>query len=166
MHITGTHINYYYICHRKLWLFANSIQMEHTSEVVYEGKLVHENTYPQRSTKYEELEIGPIKIDYFDAKNKVVHEIKLSNKVSLAHEWQLKYYLYILEQAGITASGVLEYPKLHKKEELWLNELDRQELEQTCDAAAAIINAEKAPTLVEKTICKKCSYFDFCFCGE
>lgn len=25
---TGTHFNYYQLCHRKLWLFANGINME------------------------------------------------------------------------------------------------------------------------------------------
>ncbi|MFV0506159.1 MAG: Dna2/Cas4 domain-containing protein, partial [Bacteroidales bacterium] len=80
MQITGTHFNYYQICHRKLWLFASGIHMESNSELVYEGKLLHENSYKRRSEKYKELAIDGIKIDYFDAKNNVVHEIKKSNK--------------------------------------------------------------------------------------
>lgn len=36
---TGTHFNYYQICHRKLWLFSNGINMENTSDAVYDGKL-------------------------------------------------------------------------------------------------------------------------------
>ena len=76
MQITGTHINYYFICHRKLWLFANGIQMEQTSDLVFEGKLIHETSYPQRSAKYEEVQIGGIKVDFYDTKNKVIHEIK------------------------------------------------------------------------------------------
>ena len=70
MLITGTHFNYYQIYERKLWLFANSIQMEHTNDLVSEGKLIHETTHPQRSTKYEEVAIGGIKVDYYDPKNK------------------------------------------------------------------------------------------------
>ena len=62
MQITGTAINYYFLCHRKLWLFANNIQMEHTSDLVYEGKLIHEFSYDQRSEKYTELEIDGIKV--------------------------------------------------------------------------------------------------------
>ena len=58
MTITGTHFNYYQICRRKLWLFGNGINMEHTSDLVYEGKLVHEDSYPQRSAKYEEVAQG------------------------------------------------------------------------------------------------------------
>ncbi len=46
---TGTHFNYYQLCHRKLWLFANGINMEHTSDIVYDGKLIHESSYPESS---------------------------------------------------------------------------------------------------------------------
>ncbi len=76
MQITGIHFNYYMVCHRKLWLFANSLQMEQPSDIVYEGKLIHETSYMQRSEKYTEVEIDGIKIDFYDAKNKVVHEVK------------------------------------------------------------------------------------------
>lgn len=46
MNINATLINYYHICYRKLWLHANGITMEHTSDIVYEGKLIGEDTYP------------------------------------------------------------------------------------------------------------------------
>ena len=95
MKVTGTHFNYYQVCKRKLWLFANGITMEHTSDLVYEGKLIHEESYPQRSAKYEEVEIDGIKVDYYDTGNKIIHEIKKSDKIERAHEWQLKYYIYI-----------------------------------------------------------------------
>ena len=72
MSITGTHFNYYQLCRRKLWLFANGINMEQESDFVYEGKLVHESSYPQRTSKYEEVEIDGIKVDYYDAKNILV----------------------------------------------------------------------------------------------
>ena len=74
--ITGTHFNYYQICHRKLWLFANGINFEHTSDLVYEGKLIHESSYPQRSSKYEEIEIDGIKVDFYDTVHNIIHEIK------------------------------------------------------------------------------------------
>lgn len=76
MTITGTYFNYYQLCRRKLWLFANGINMEQESDLVYEGKLVHESSYPQRISKYEEVEIDGVKVDYYDTKNKVIHEIK------------------------------------------------------------------------------------------
>ena len=61
MKITGTLINYYLVCHRELWLFANGINMEQESDLVYEGKLIHEESYPERSSKYEEVAIDGIK---------------------------------------------------------------------------------------------------------
>lgn len=85
MTITGTHFNYYQLCHRKLWLFANGINMEQESDLVYEGKLVHESSYPQRTSKYEEVEIDGIRVDYYDTKNKVMpRESLLSGKALLA----------------------------------------------------------------------------------
>ena len=78
---TGTLFNYYLICHRKMWLFANGINMEHTSDAVYDGKLIHEGSYPQRSEHYEEVAVEGIKVDYFDAKRRVIHEIKRLDKM-------------------------------------------------------------------------------------
>lgn len=66
MTITGTHFNYYQLRHRKLWLFANDINMEQESDLVYERKLVHETSYPQRTARYEEVEIDGIKVDYYE----------------------------------------------------------------------------------------------------
>jgi len=42
MQITGTHFNYYLLCQRKLWLFANGINMEHTSDLVYPVPVYYE----------------------------------------------------------------------------------------------------------------------------
>lgn len=167
MTITGTHFNYYHLCHRKLWLFANGITYEHTSDLVYEGKLIHEDSYPQRTAKYEEIEIEGIKVDYYDAKNKVIHEIKKSNKVEKAHEWQLKYYLYVFEQHGIEgATGVLEYPTLRHRNEIVLNDIDREEIISMIGGIQSVIAAERCPELHKKGICKNCSYYEFCFTNE
>ncbi len=167
MQITGTHINYYFICHCKLWLYGNEIRMEHTSDIVYEGKLIHETTYPQRSEKYEEVQIGGIKVDFYDARDKVIHEIKKSNKVETAHQWQLKYYIYIFEKAGIEGvSGILEYPKLRKKEELYLSDVDRERIVEIEADIEKIVNSENCPNVINGKICKQCSYYDFCYSGE
>jgi len=167
MQITGTHFNYFQICSRKLWLFANGINMESTSDLVYEGKLIHEDSYPQRSERYEEVEIDGIKVDYYDAKRKVIHEIKKSDKVEKAHEWQLKYYLYVFESNGIEGvSGILEYPKLRKTSEIMLSDVDREEIRAMEQKIGEIIAQETCPPLEKKNICRNCSYFDFCYSGE
>jgi len=166
MQITGTHFNYYLICHRKLWLFANGVQMEQNSDAVYEGKLIHENSYKERSDRYKEIAIDGIQLDWFDAKNNVVHEIKKSDKKEEAHEWQVKYYLYVLEQNGVNATGLLEYPKLRKTSEVFLTEPDRKYIEEAKLDIENIIHAETVPPKLPKSKCKNCSYFDFCYSNE
>lgn len=167
MLISGTHFNYYQVCHRKLWLFANGINMEQNSDLVYAGKLIHEESYPQRSEKYEEIEIDGIKVDYYDAKRKVIHEIKKSDKVETAHEWQLKYYLYVFERNGIEGvSGILEYPKMRKTSKVFLSDVDRDTIKEMEQNIKAIIESETCPPLKRKGLCRNCSYYDFCFSGE
>lgn len=167
MQITGTHFNYYHICHRKLWLFANGINMESTSDTVYEGKLIHESSYPQRSEKYEEVEIDGVKVDYFDAKHMVIHEIKKSDKMEQAHEWQLKYYLYVFERNGIEGcTGVLEYPTLRQKSRVELTDVDREMIAEMEQKIVSIIDADECPSLARKRLCKNCSYYDFCYSDE
>lgn len=165
--ITGTQFNYFFICHRKLWLFSNGIQMEHTSELVYDGKLVHEYSYPQRNEKYQEIEIGGIKIDYFDPKNKVIHEVKRSDKIETAHEWQLKYYIYVLEKLGVEGvTGILEYPALRKTDQVFLSNIDREEIAIIESKINEITSSETCPERLQVSRCKNCSYFDFCWSGE
>ena len=130
MRITSTHFNDYWLCHRKLWLFANGLTMEQDSNLVCEGKMLHQYSYPQRTSKYQEVAIEGIKVDYYDANSKVIHEIKKSNKCDTAHEWQLKYYIYIFERNGITGvKGILEYPLLRKTTEVLLSNVDREDIQ-------------------------------------
>ena len=82
MNINATLMNIFHICKREMWLHYYAIRMEHTSEVVYEGKFIGEESYPFRADKNEEVEISfPLpqwggagggvltaKIDFFDAK--------------------------------------------------------------------------------------------------
>jgi len=92
MIINATLINIYNVCRRELWLHANTIRMEHTSDMVYEGKTIEDNSYTKRSDRYREISIEhrhildtlsetvtlTAKIDYYDPKQGVVHEIKKS----------------------------------------------------------------------------------------
>ncbi len=167
MEIKGTLINYYFVCHRELWLFANGINMEQESDLVYEGKLIHEESYPERSSKYEEVAIDGIKVDYYDTKNHVIHEIKKSNKVDRAHEWQLKYYMYVFEQHGVKdVRGILEYPTMRKTREVMLTDVDREEIRSMIGEIETIIGQDECPPRVKKGLCRNCSYFDFCFSEE
>ncbi len=165
--MTGTHFNYYHVCHRKLWLFANGINMEHTSDLVYEGKLLHEETYPQRPERYEELEIEGCKIDFYDARNKIVHEIKKSDKIETAHEWQVKYYIRVLERNGVEGvTGILEYPSMRHTQTVELTDADRKRIDEMETEIDALIKQEDCPAVINSKICRLCSYYEFCYVEE
>lgn len=167
MLITGTHFSYYHVCLRKLWLFASGIQMEHTSDLVATGKLIHETSYPQRSNRYAELSIDGIQIDFYDSNRRIVHEIKKSKKIEEAHVWQLKYYLFVLEENGVSgATGILEYPILRQTEEVFLHDIDRERIISIRREIEELVQSESCPPIMHSRVCRNCSYQDFCYSGE
>ncbi len=163
-------VNMYHICKREMWLHANSITMEQTSDLVYEGKLIGEYCYPQRAEKYTELQLNYAKIDYYDAKNRIVHEVKKSDKMEHAHIAQTQYYLYLLEtELGIESpTAVIEYPKLREKLAVQaLNEEDRKAIRGWLIEIENILGKEICPPRLEKkSMCNSCSYFEFCWTDE
>lgn len=167
MLVTGTHIAYLHTCSRKLWLFANGINMEHTSETVAEGKLIGENSYPDRAEKFTEIEVDGIRIDFFDAKRKIIHEVKKSSAVEHAHIAQVKYYIYKLHQRGIEGvTGIIEYPKLKQREKVTMTEDDERIIPSWEKDVLNIVTQKIAPDVIRAKICKSCSYFDFCYSTE
>lgn len=163
--ITGTHISYYFYCKRRLWLFNNNIKCEDNSEDVAMGIVIEETAYAQRSSKYKQIEIGPIKIDFYDDKNKIIHEVKKSNKFHETHIWQLRYYIYILEQAGVHGvKGILDYPKSRATENVGLDDDSRNKLIAILADIKTILAYEEAPKMPKPMrICKKCSYYELCW---
>ena len=165
--ISGTLINLYHVCKRELWLHANGIRMEHTSDTVAEGKLIHETSYDDRATRYEEVEIGGSKIDFYDPTEKVIHEIKKSDSMEEAHLWQVKFYIWLFEQEGIDGvTGIIEYPTMRHRERVILTQEDRATLAETIAKIELLVQGDKCPPLEKKSICKRCSYFDFCYSTE
>ena len=175
MTINATLINYLHLCHRKLWLHAHVIRMEHTSDIVSEGRLIGEESYPQRAEKNQEVQISgefggielSAKIDFFDVKLGVVHETKKSAARELAHIAQVQFYLYLLRKNEIVANyGTIEYPKFRQTDRVELNEDDVKAIESKIRRAYAIIEQENCPPAVPKSKCTNCSYFDFCWSGD
>lgn len=162
LNISGTEFNYYFVCHRKLWLFSHNIQCEHQSEDVALGKLLHEQSY---NSKKKEFQFEGIKVDWLDLKNKVIHEVKKSDKVENAHIWQLKFYLYYFKMRNLgDFTGMLNYPKLKKTEEVRLSDSDIAEIEANIARIHEIIQLAEPPK-IEKImkICKSCSYYELCW---
>ncbi len=173
--INATLINLYRVCQRECWLHANGINMEHTSDLVTDGKLIEEESYLQRSEKYSQVELFmPFegsnlsgKIDFFDIRNRVVHETKRSNKVEVAHIWQVKFYLWLLQLNGIVAEkGVIEYPRLRERETVFLEQSDVDYLQTAVKEIEQLVKSENCPGVINAKICKSCSYYDFCYVDE
>ena len=162
--ISATHVVYYHLCHPKLWLFHHKIQMEHNSISVGEGKLIEQQAYQRRASRWRELDLGFLKIDHFDPREKLVREVKKSPKLEHAHVAQVQYYLYVLEQAGISGvDGRIEYPQQRRNREVVLTEAVRKEIQGWEAEISRIVESTQCPDLVKKNYCKGCAYYDFCF---
>ena len=161
-HITGTAINYLYICERKLWFFQNHLEMEHTSEYVDIGQLLHEDTYP-REKRREWLIDGMVRIDFVD-KDGILHDIKSGPAMETAHVMQLCYYLYLLKQKGVTdRKGVVNYPRQRRTTEVELTVDRERELETAIEKVTQIAALPTPPHADYMKICKSCSYQELCW---
>lgn len=160
--LTGTEINYYFICHRKLWFFAHHITMEQESDRVAMGKLIHEASYTRDK---KEIEIDQrIKLDFLRNRN-VIHEVKLTDKMEDSHRWQLLYYLYYLKLKGIDGlSGEIDYPKLKQKTQVILTAEIEEQLKALIIQIDEIIKLTSPPKVEYMKICKTCAYAELCWC--
>lgn len=166
--ITATLINLYHVCHRELWLHAHEIRMEHTSDLVAEGKLIGDTAYDRRADKYTQVEFDGIKIDFYDPKNRVVHETKRGRAMETAHHAQVKYYLYKLRQHGVSdATGMIEYPDLKRTEPVpALSDADMEAIGRWEAEVLRIVALDQCPPVIGAKVCLQCSYHDFCYAEE
>lgn len=160
--ITGTEINYYFVCPKKLWFFSRQLVMEHTSQSVEIGKAIHEDSF-QREKK-EVLIDDTIAIDFAN-KSLTIHETKSTKAMDDASRYQLLYYIYYLEKKGIEGvRGIVHYYKNRSTEEVCLTDEDREKLDMVMKSVRNIKNAVLPPDVEKKKACNKCSYYELCFC--
>ena len=159
--ISGTMFYYYFVCKRKLWFFSNGIQLEEDNEDVILGKLIDENSY-SKELKHISID-NTVNIDFIKDW-KILHEVKKQKSIEEAGVWQLKYYLYFLKIRGINIEkGILDYPKLKKREEVFLSKDDEKKIKEILSEIEKITLMEKPPELEKLKICKKCAYFEYCY---
>jgi CRISPR-associated exonuclease Cas4 len=164
---TGTQVNYFAVCKRKLWLFSHGVEMERENENVQIGKLVGEQSY---SRAQKEIAIDDrIVIDWMESKVGqdgvlVLHEVKKSRAVESAHRLQMLYYIFYLQCKGVAARGEIDYPLLKKKELIELSPEAEDELLGKLGELEQIVNApEIPPRLPTKRFCEKCAYYELCW---
>jgi len=80
------------------------------------------------------------------------------------HIWQLKYYLWYLKQKGVEGvTGKINYPKLRKTLDVFLEPDDDKKIEAILQEILSIVEAGLPPPHQKMKICKKCSYGDMCW---
>lgn len=160
--INGTQINYYFICKTKLWLFSHNIQLEDEHENVKLGKFLHENSFKREK---DFLIDNLINVDFIKITDSVeIHEVKKSQKMNLANEYQLLYYMFYLkhEKDIKNVVGFLNYPDSRKKKKITLTKEKERDLFEIIDNIKNIVDSSM-PKPKKKRICSKCAYFEFCF---
>lgn len=161
MNITGIMIYYYFICQRRLWYFVNQINMEQNSELVKIGKILDETTYTKE--KKQILIDNTINIDFIK-NGAVLHEVKKTKAIEEAGMWQIKYYIYYLQNKGIkNIKAKIDFPLLRETKEVVLEEEDKEILENVIKNIEEIAQMDKPPKAIDSKVCSKCSYFDLCY---
>lgn len=157
---TGLEVNYYFICKKKLWWFHRGIQMEQESDRVKLGRAVHENSYER---KKKEITIDDkITLDWRESG--VIHEVKLTDRMEEAHEFQLLYYLFYLKQKGVeNLSGRIDYPKMRQTHEVFLTQEKEEMLRAALEEMEKIVSSQNAPEVEFMKICQSCSYAELCW---
>ena len=161
MIISGIMIYYYFICQRKLWYFLNEINMEQNSELVSIGKIIDETTYSRE--KKGILIDNTINVDFI-RNGAVLHEIKKTKSIEEAGIWQIKYYMYYLEKRGVkSVQAQIDYPLIRETKKIYLDDNDREILENIEKNIKDIKRQEKPPHVINKKMCKNCAYYDLCY---
>ncbi len=158
----GVKVNYWAVCHRKLWLYARGIRMEPLSERVALGRLLHERAYPDLPRR-EVLIDDLIRVDVLEGEGKVL-EIKYSRKLADAARLQVAYYLLYLRWLGAgELSGELRFPRERRREEVVLT----PELEERVGEALHEIRRIEAlstpPAVEHMPLCRVCAYCELCW---
>jgi CRISPR-associated exonuclease Cas4 len=162
MNITGNLINAYFICKRKMWLYAHQVSPDIEYSNLSLGRLIAEETYKREK---KEIEFENIKLDLVKSSDGdiVVGEVKKSSRGLDAARKQLLYYLYRLKEKEIIASGELLVPKEKKKEAVILDEEAESEIEVVLCDIQRIVAYPNPPALLKCKYCAKCAYNDFCW---
>ena len=158
--MTGTLINYYFVCKRKCWLFNQKINLEDNSEDVRVGKVLH----LLKENKNSEIQIEDVKIDKI-TKNYVI-EFKKSDSNIEADYYQVLNYLLKLKEKGIERKGKISFFEKGKQEYkeiiVELNENSIKQYEEKLSEINYLLERPFPPQYTKTKNCTKCAYKDYC----
>ena len=163
MNINGTIINYYFHCKRQCYLHGNRLNMEDNSEQVKIGKAIHEERAENKNNT--DIAIDNIRLDKLT--KEYLTEVKKSDADAEAAKWQLLYYLKVLKTKGVIRKGKLEFAEKNKKDKkiiiIELTDEVEKELDKYIDEIEQLLNQDRIPECINKSTCKKCAYYEYCY---
>lgn len=163
MNINGTIINYYFHCKRQCYLHGNRLNMEDNSEQVKIGKAIHEERAENKNNT--EIAIDNIRLDKLT--KEYLTEVKKSDADAEAAKWQLLYYLKVLKNKSVIRKGKLEFAEKNKKDKkiiiIELTDKVEKELDKYIDEIEQLLNQDRIPERINKSTCKKCAYYEYCY---
>jgi CRISPR-associated exonuclease Cas4 len=156
----GTKVYYLHVCRRKLWWFAHHVTMEHDSDLVALGRLLHRTAYPRQPRREFDLD-GLVRIDLVE--RSIVREIKHSMKQATAARAQLLYYLYYLKRRGLVMEGLLAFPRQKRQERVILTPDDEARVLQWLQDIRDIESRPTPPRVDFMPLCRRCAYLSLCW---
>lgn len=165
MPVTGTHIWYYFICKREVWLMVHQIAPDQEDENVDLGRFINEHTYRRNK---QEITIGNIKVDRIRREDGqlIIGEVKKSSTFLESARYQLLYYLRTLKEMGIQAKGELLFPEEKKRETVILTDKEEKELDAAIADIRRIARIPVAPPPRKIGYCRRCAYREYCWAEE
>lgn len=163
LRLSGLLFQYYMICKRKLWLFSKGIRYAQYSDHVMIGRELSKSAL---SSKKAEIKLNEsVVVDRIDTKNRTIYEIKKSSAASSAHILQVQYYLYYLEQLGLSGfRGVITYPTEFKRLKVEsLSDTEKEKMAAIQTDIHNICNQNTPPAVIRTPYCSGCSHYEFCF---
>ena len=160
--VTGTHIWYYYICKRQVWLISHQITADQENTNIQIGKLIDQDFYRRQK---KSLFVDRNLIDVFCEQDGrlVIGEIKKSSKTAESARMQLAYYLLRLKENGVNASGELRFPTERKKMKVELTPQIIQQLNVVVEEIKTLAAQPLPPPAERISFCKSCAYIEFCW---
>ncbi len=160
--VSGTHLWYYTICKRQVWLISRQITPDQEDDNLLLGRYIDRESY-RRLKRSLIVDNNKIDVFFHEEEKLVVAEVKKSSKAIESAKMQLSHYLMKLKEKGIEVEGELRFPTEKEKIRIKLDEALEEELRQINQEIQALIASEKAPQPYRIPYCKKCAYFEFCW---
>lgn len=157
--LAGHHFQYYKVCKRKLWFYSYYIRMENSSNLVKEGKVIHNSTYSRTETK----NLSNMRVALDAIQDEEIIEVKRSSSFEEAHLLQTGFYLVYLNCKGEDLkSATIAYPEERRRRKIELDKIQK-EVKKAAIKIKEITERKYPPERKWRSICKPCAYAELCW---